>query len=423
MTTTFEFVALHPPAGLKPGKDTLIRSRCMQGKNKRLNSRRSKKEESKKRVPDDLIPERGKPDSSLALSKSLNDFSIVRFAECDIDAEARSLLLKAFTYNVANPSTTPLDRCVDFDTFENVSFQWFFLDAAFLHSVLFATYAVDDLISPDWNGQPREKTLFHLRKTLKLLSQKVAAPGAHKDEASLNIVVQLGLVAACFGDWCAAIAHLTGLHKIISLRGGRDFLRTRPKLHFKIDRLDLAYSLSSGQKPFFQDAATSWQLNVSPEPSDTKQYHAPLEWDHRLPFLATTFRVPGRKMPYGWLADRIATTYTSVNTSATTLDFVFHLWVLAIAAISVTDSAELWLQQAWKFHTSRMDWHEVKRHLMSVMWIECIHDAPGETLHCKILDAALSETPVVAMTMHATFETQGWYEPHRCVTCDRSDRG
>jgi hypothetical protein len=46
--TTFEFVLLDPQSNLKPGRNSLqIRSRCMQGRNKREGSRRSRKEGKK----------------------------------------------------------------------------------------------------------------------------------------------------------------------------------------------------------------------------------------------------------------------------------------------------------------------------------------------------------------------------------------
>jgi hypothetical protein len=240
MTTTFEFVALDPSAKLKPGKETLIRSRCMQGKNRRPNSRRSQKEQ-KKKASNAIGLRPGESQSLLSVPDVLNKFAFGRFPWPNIDTESRHLLFKAVAFNVSNASLTPLDRCVDFDALENVTFEWLFSDAAFLHSVLYATYAVNDFLSPQWNRQPGEKTLFYLRETLKLLKKKIAAPGTHEDEVVLNIVVQLGLLAACFGDWCATVAHFSGLHKIIELRGGQEFLRTRPKLHFKIDRSVLAW--------------------------------------------------------------------------------------------------------------------------------------------------------------------------------------
>jgi hypothetical protein len=103
-----------------------------------------------------------------------------------------------------------------------------------------------------------------------------------------------------------------------------------------------------------------------------------------LAFLATTFKTPGRAILYGWVANQIAKTYMEIDTSFVTVDYALRLWVLMIAAISVTGVEELWLQTAWKEYLMDLGWDEVKRHLMSVMWVECIHDGPGAAAHNKL---------------------------------------
>jgi hypothetical protein len=105
-----------------------------------------------------------------------------------------------------------------------------------------------------------------------------------------------------------------------------------------------------------------------------------------LAFLATTFKTPGRAIPYGWIANQIAKTYIEIDTSLVSLDYALRLWVLVIAAISVTGVAELWLQLAWKEHLLDLEWHEIKKDLMSIMWVECIHDGPGAAVHGKLAD-------------------------------------
>ena len=49
-------------------------------------------------------------------------------------------------------------------------------------------------------------------------------------------VLNLAMLAAGFGNWKVAIAHLNGLQKIVQMRGNRKFLKERPKLQFKLDR-------------------------------------------------------------------------------------------------------------------------------------------------------------------------------------------
>ncbi|KAH7082862.1 hypothetical protein BKA63DRAFT_460730 [Paraphoma chrysanthemicola] len=425
MTTSFEFVAQDPSTKLKPGKDTFIRSRCMQGKNKRPNSRRSQKEQQKKKHGNNIVSRTVELQGPLTIPNSPDEYALARFAWPNIDTESRHLLFKAFAFNVPNPSMTPLDRCVDFDPFEKVTFQWVFSDAAFLHCVLYATHAVDDFLAPGWNGQPGEKTIFHLRQTLRLLNKKIAGSDIHKDEAALNIVVQLGFLAACFGDWCAAIAHFSGLYKIIELRGGQSFLRTRPKLHFKIDRLDLAYSLSSGKRTMFRHATELWRPTLPTTSVAADAYQPPTHWDSGLLSVFLDFQkmtTPGRKIPYGWIANRISENYIKANTSSSELTHTLRLWILLIAAISVTDVEQPWIQVAWQEHVLALDWERVKSELMSVMWIECIHDGPGAVAHHRLADLNNKQCHEQTFMTRPECRTRRWQESQKCLTCGRPER-
>lgn len=239
MTTTFEFVISDPVSNPKPGKSLQIRSRCMQGKNKREGSRRSQREKRRLAKEEKMAARRIQASTTSGVpppDSLISDLALVRFAGPNIDSEAKSLLFKAFAYNVANQALSPLDRCVDFDCIESASFEWLFSDTAFLHSVLCASYAINDFMVPEWDGKPGRKTVFHLRETLSLLQIKLRNEHVYQDEPVLYVVINLALLAAVFGDWEAAAAHFKGLHKIVQLRGDLEFLRTRPKLHFKLDR-------------------------------------------------------------------------------------------------------------------------------------------------------------------------------------------
>lgn len=231
MTTQFEFVLADPSVTLKPGKSAHIRSRCMLGRNRRGDSRRSLR--AKKKERSDVVDKR--VDSGVTIPPSLDSFALDRFAN-NVDAEGQGLLLKAFAYDLASQSMSPLDRCVDFDRVENASFLWLYSDATFLHCVLSASYAVNDLVMPTWNGQPGKKVVTHLCETLSLLGKKMEEHNVHEDEVVLYVVIILTLLSAVYGDWTAASAHFAGLRRIVHLRGGVEFLRTRPMIHFKLDR-------------------------------------------------------------------------------------------------------------------------------------------------------------------------------------------
>ena len=93
MTTDFVFVHVSDPAtNAKPGKSLQIRSRCMQGKNKREDSRRSVREKKRreKQAREQLQLATKSKSPVLSLDNTLvSDVALVQFAAPDIDAEGR----------------------------------------------------------------------------------------------------------------------------------------------------------------------------------------------------------------------------------------------------------------------------------------------------------------------------------------------
>jgi len=463
MATNFEFIISDPASNPKPGKSLQIRSRCMQGKNKREGSRRSLRE--KKRLTkteqeqeEAVVQQIEQPDvPQIPPPRPLiGDLALVRFAGPDIDLEAKGLLFRTFAYNVANQALSPFDSCVDFDCIESVSFEWFFSDSAFLHSVLCASYAAVDSMDPAWDGRPSHKTVFYLRKSLSLLQAKMCNEYVHQDESALHAVLILALLASMYNDWKAAAAHWKGLNTIIGLKGHLEFLKRRPKLHFKLDRwvtpkcfswpllifqsIDLTWALSSGKKPFFLDSTLSWDpiVPVPYPPLCSGLYQPSADWDFRLAnifcdlqhlslsinrkvlertrydarhfqgiltslqsrlislgdqlenpvqelvrltmlaFLTTTFKAPGRTLPFGWVVKQLPDAYANATSSLIEQDQSLHLWLLMTAAFTVSGVQENWVRKAWDKAASGFDWVDVKSHLMRVVWVETIHDKSGE---------------------------------------------
>jgi hypothetical protein len=103
-----------------------------------------------------------------------------------------------------------------------------------------------------------------------------------------------------------------------------------------------------------------------------------------LAFLSCTFKVPGRKIPYTWLATKLRDAYVAISNGSDMIDSTLRVWSLSVAAISLADTEEVWLQKAWKSNCKTTTWVETKRSLMDVMWIECIHDEPGERVHHRL---------------------------------------
>ena len=97
-------------------------------------------------------------------------------------------------------------------------------------------FAIDDFRDPEWSGQLSRKTLVHLRETLVQLSTRMLEPHAFENDALIEAILNMVILAAGTTDREAALAHFAGLQKIIQLRGGISFLVSRPKLHFKLDQ-------------------------------------------------------------------------------------------------------------------------------------------------------------------------------------------
>ncbi|KAH7112093.1 hypothetical protein B0J11DRAFT_598032 [Dendryphion nanum] len=447
LATSFEFVSFDPVSNPKPGKTLQVRSRCMQGKNKREGSRRTQRENRRlakeKEKEDENNDERTKqlhqgqqPGASLnpLLGTMISDLALVHFPSSNIDHEAKALLFKAFAYNVANQSLSPLDRAVDFDCLESASFEWMFTDSAFMHSVLCASYAINDFLAPNWDGTPGQKTVLHLRKTLSLLQTKLHEDNVHHDESVLQVVMNLALLAAVYADWDAAAAHFKGMHRIIQLRGAQSFLRARPKLHFKLDRIDLAWSLSSGKPPFFLHPTVAWGpiIHAPYLPLPENLYRPPNEWDYRLANVFQDFQflslqinrnalkrarhnaacfqavltslqsrlmhlgrlvdnpveelVPGRKIPYAWVIRQLGDAYSQASNGPLKEDKSLMWWVLISVAFTITGSQEYWVKEAWKRTEAGLEWTTVKSHLIRIMWIELIHDDPGKLIFERLED-------------------------------------
>lgn len=457
MPTTFEFVETTPASSLKPGKDSRIRSRCMQGRNKREGSRRSLQERKKREREESTtqVSNFVQMQQQTTMPPSLGAAGLVHWA-CPVETDGQGLLLKAFAYNVSDQPMTPLMQCVDFEDGDPPSFQWLYTDEAFVHSVLCSTYAVNDFTLPSWNGQPGRDVVTHMGRTLALLAKKMDAVDVHLDEVVLCIIINLVILAAIYDDWKAASAHFAGLKKIVQLRGGITYLKTRSKLHFKLDRcvtsplqnrnpvlthhsLDLAWSLSSGHKPFFLQPSLPWTPIVPVSATLPRTKLLPPTWDPRLlatyqdflhlglsinshfstrqriplasfqtllssiqsrlislhgclvdphaelmrlallAYLTTTFKVPGRKIPYTWIGAQIKSAYRAVGASVVGGDDVFKLWILMVVAIAVTDVDEAWLVGAWRERSGGVEeqWVDVKAELMRVMWVDCMHDKHG----------------------------------------------
>ena len=212
----------------------------MRGRNKREGSRRSNREErrlAKQEQTQDADDAGIDPIAlvALPLQPQFSSLATICPSGLDLDPQARNLVVKAFAYDITNKSLHPLQSFVDFASTERIPFEWVFSDTAFVQSILCTSYFFDDLNDPSWDGALGHRTLIHLRETLMQLQQRISDEYAYHEDTLLHAILNLVLLSAGTTDARAALAHFTGLQKLIHLRGDLDYLIARPKLHFKIE--------------------------------------------------------------------------------------------------------------------------------------------------------------------------------------------
>ncbi|CAM1501323.1 Fc.00g104850.m01.CDS01 [Cosmosporella sp. VM-42] len=451
----------------------LIRSHCMRGKNKRADSRRSIRQ-AKRAVKEASQQTRPAPTSQpipvldLVLSTMANGH-----APPSARAEAQSLAYEVLLLRLRGPLTPPshpavarfadkshkttqeimhqvinfgrftdtsytIERCIDFDIYRNNNPALLLFDDVFFHSILLTTYALHDFSM----RRPLAKTSrFYLGRTLALLNEQLSDDKAYMLDSTMYVMLCLTVMACIFGDYTATSAHISGLQRIVHLRGGFEYLRLQHKLHFKLESADLVWCLSFGGVPRFLEDPLTWDpFFIGPWPiSDNRmtqlsssdrldprllatfhdlQYLAALVNDHyqtktrlranlfqpamssiqarllklkdmptdrpsqglclaALAFLTTTFQLPGSRLPYTYLAHRLRNCYDSIISPSPELENIF-LWLLMVCAISVIDVDESWIRASWKAVVKpELLWEEARASLDNVMWIGCIHDELG----------------------------------------------
>ncbi|KAF5709153.1 hypothetical protein FGLOB1_6062 [Fusarium globosum] len=107
---------------------------------------------------------------------------------------------------------------------------------------------------------------FHFLKTLRLLQARINNPTDPRSisDATIMVVVILGLAAEMLGDRIAAENHAAGMARIVDLRGGIEMLRfDNPRLPAKVCRVDIGLALRFGCRPVFFDKDISWNPYLS----------------------------------------------------------------------------------------------------------------------------------------------------------------
>jgi hypothetical protein len=130
----------------------------------------------------------------------------------------------------------PSEICLQVDETKSSWTTNLLVDQVYFHSVIFSTEAYFDMILGRQQGCLSQ---FHFSKTLRLLQERLSNPHDSKaiSDATIMVVVTLGLVAELIGDRGAAESHVAGMARIVDLRGGLEMLRyDNPRLPAKVCR-------------------------------------------------------------------------------------------------------------------------------------------------------------------------------------------
>ncbi|KAH0427157.1 hypothetical protein CcaCcLH18_09824 [Colletotrichum camelliae] len=195
------------------------------------------------------------PEGLLRLLRTPFDVFACPFAD-EIDSSSKEMLFEF--YAIIKEAMYPVEWCVRFDASKTPWFHWLLVDPAYLHSVLFTVAMLHDWLL---GSKRSKKTNYHIWKSLNYLNENIASKEMAVADSTVATIVTMSMVAEMFGDHAASAAHVAGLRQIVKLRGGIENFRHNLQLFAKICRVDIGWSLITGERPvYFSD-------NLSYEPS------------------------------------------------------------------------------------------------------------------------------------------------------------
>jgi hypothetical protein len=181
--------------------------------------------------------------------------------------------------------------------------------------------------------------------------------------------------------------------------------RVEEKLAFVFHDLQyLTYAINANvrkhtrwESSSFQHIVNSIQSRLLQLPSTAEQPLSECLRLGMLAFLTTTFAIPGRKIPYTFLATRLQHLFHSSRHEALDAHPTVRLWALVVSAISVLNIEQDWVLEAWRKYglASGMSWEDTRVRLSSVLWIECVHDEAGRKIFQQLSTPSQSSRPNV----------------------------
>ncbi|KXJ86023.1 hypothetical protein Micbo1qcDRAFT_168844, partial [Microdochium bolleyi] len=237
----------------------LIRRHCMQGKNKRPDSRRSKREAARKAASgaarpvsapgpvdvgragdsklisttttsrdgpyvqcgdddDDMLSSRNCHWLSRVARPPSSNWTLYPFPIAANTADAE-LMHDYIMHNPVRDMLYPFDHfgmVIDFDTHPAHCDELLFADSLSRHGILVMTSASRDLLL----RQPLStSTRAYVRRMIRRLNAQLSLPDAHRDDMVLYVISILACVAVMFHEYDAARAHSEGIRAILRMRG------------------------------------------------------------------------------------------------------------------------------------------------------------------------------------------------------------
>jgi hypothetical protein len=255
----------------------LIRSRCMQGVNKKESSRRSlrasrraarlphpaqeyrvtSRHEPGAKVtadavdPADLTTHSVSHDYPVAHSRGL-DLEILQFIHQDtvlypreftfncrlsISAVSRHIILISCTgivtaFKQVKAIISPLFNSLYFDDMEDDGYQWLVNDTPFRHAIVLMVSAYRECSA---EGHLSAMSRSHHHATVNSLNKRLSSTPEHfLIDTTIFIINVLATVAAWLGRHDEFTVHMRGLGQVVRLRGGKDFLYRRPFIRYHL---------------------------------------------------------------------------------------------------------------------------------------------------------------------------------------------
>ncbi|KAH8892859.1 hypothetical protein GQ53DRAFT_840661 [Thozetella sp. PMI_491] len=324
MAGQFTFVLAESDSGRinKTDRDR-IRSHCMQGKNKKPNSRRSlgaarraarlsKANQAEARPHDDAEADAGIPmhagppgedgnypgeggssdggssEAARALqmpSRLKLDGEIVQFLHVESPMYPRELLSTAYTFEYVKTAIYPASPHIYFDDLRtHLSLhELVSQEVPFRQAVRFVVSAFTEHMQQ----QPFSATTYmHHRATIALLNARLSEePEEWLVDTTLYIINCLAHIAIWFGRHDELIAHIRATRQVIRRRGGKRFLLQRPYIQYQLHCLELASALARGTCPI---AAKAEDAHSNSETYSASYVEAPASVAAFVPWLPSS---------------------------------------------------------------------------------------------------------------------------------------